>query len=56
MYGKVPRPGRKVGQVTLRADDPAELATRLEHVATVRGTLSYHQFVGSFVRLSMIET
>jgi 5-(carboxyamino)imidazole ribonucleotide synthase len=28
-YGKAPRPGRKVGHVTVTADDPAELETRL---------------------------
>jgi 5-(carboxyamino)imidazole ribonucleotide synthase len=25
LYGKAPRPGRKLGHVTLRADDPREL-------------------------------
>jgi 5-(carboxyamino)imidazole ribonucleotide synthase len=29
VYGKAQRPGRKVGHVTLRADSPAELRTRL---------------------------
>jgi 5-(carboxyamino)imidazole ribonucleotide synthase len=29
LYGKAPRRGRKVGHVTLRADDPATLAERL---------------------------
>jgi 5-(carboxyamino)imidazole ribonucleotide synthase len=29
LYGKAPRPGRKVGHVTVRADDPAHLAERL---------------------------
>ncbi len=29
LYGKAPRPGRKVGHVTLRADDPAVLAERV---------------------------
>ncbi len=30
LYGKSPRPGRKLGHVTLRADNPQTLATRLE--------------------------
>jgi 5-(carboxyamino)imidazole ribonucleotide synthase len=29
-YGKVVRPGRKVGHITLRSDSPATLAERLE--------------------------
>ncbi|HWQ12748.1 MAG TPA: 5-(carboxyamino)imidazole ribonucleotide synthase [Roseiflexaceae bacterium] len=29
LYGKAPRPGRKLGHVTLRADDPHTLAERL---------------------------
>ena len=29
LYGKAPRPGRKVGHVTVRADDPATLEERL---------------------------
>jgi 5-(carboxyamino)imidazole ribonucleotide synthase len=29
LYGKAPRPGRKVGHVTLRADDPAVLEARV---------------------------
>jgi 5-(carboxyamino)imidazole ribonucleotide synthase len=29
LYGKAPRPGRKLGHVTLRADTPSELDTRL---------------------------
>jgi 5-(carboxyamino)imidazole ribonucleotide synthase len=32
LYGKAPRPGRKVGHVTVRADDAAQLA---ERVATI---------------------
>jgi 5-(carboxyamino)imidazole ribonucleotide synthase len=28
LYGKAPRPGRKVGHVTVRCDDPAVLAER----------------------------
>lgn len=31
-YGKVPRPGRKVGHVTLRADNPADLEARLGRI------------------------
>ena len=29
LYGKAPRPGRKLGHITLRADTPAELRERL---------------------------
>ncbi len=29
-YGKAPRPGRKVGHITITADDPTELDTRLD--------------------------
>lgn len=36
-YGKTPRPGRKVGHVTITADDPAELESRFQ---TVLGTLN----------------
>ncbi len=32
LYGKKPRPGRKIGHVTLRADDPATLQTRLRRL------------------------
>jgi 5-(carboxyamino)imidazole ribonucleotide synthase len=32
LYGKEPRPGRKLGHVTLCADDAAQLAVRLEQV------------------------
>jgi 5-(carboxyamino)imidazole ribonucleotide synthase len=32
LYGKDPRPGRKVGHVTVRADDPQRLARSLERV------------------------
>jgi 5-(carboxyamino)imidazole ribonucleotide synthase len=35
-YAKAPRPGRKVGHVTITADDPAQLDARL---ATLRGVL-----------------
>ncbi|MGZ4795083.1 MAG: 5-(carboxyamino)imidazole ribonucleotide synthase [Acidimicrobiia bacterium] len=34
-YGKAPRPGRKVGHVTVVADDPAELESRLARLASV---------------------
>ncbi|MCX7564170.1 5-(carboxyamino)imidazole ribonucleotide synthase [Xanthomonadaceae bacterium XH05] len=36
-YGKAARTGRKVGHATLRADDPALLAERLERAASVLG-------------------
>ncbi len=29
LYGKIPRPGRKIGHITIRAADPETLATRL---------------------------
>jgi 5-(carboxyamino)imidazole ribonucleotide synthase len=34
-YGKEPRPGRKLGHVTVRADDPATLTERLLQVASL---------------------
>ncbi len=34
MYGKAPRPGRKIGHVTLTGQDPAELADRARHAAS----------------------
>ena len=34
MYGKAPRPGRKIGHVTLTGDDPAELADRARRAAS----------------------
>jgi 5-(carboxyamino)imidazole ribonucleotide synthase len=33
LYGKDPRPARKVGHVTLWAEDDAQLAARLEALA-----------------------
>jgi len=36
-YGKSPRPGRKVGHATLRADDDAALAAALERVGVALG-------------------
>ncbi|MFO1422325.1 MAG: 5-(carboxyamino)imidazole ribonucleotide synthase [Candidatus Competibacteraceae bacterium] len=36
-YGKAPRPGRKVGHLTLRADDPATLAEGLERLLPLVG-------------------
>ena len=36
MYGKAPRPGRKIGHITIRHDDPAEVArilTRVQELA-----------------------
>lgn len=35
LYGKAPRPGRKIGHVTARADSAAELATRLAEIERV---------------------
>ncbi len=29
LYGKAPRPRRKIGHITLRADDPTELEARI---------------------------
>ena len=37
LYGKSPRPGRKVGHVTVRADDPQALGRSLERVLTLVG-------------------
>ncbi len=37
-YGKAPRPGRKVGHVTVTADDPSELDARLAHLQAVLDT------------------
>ena len=34
MYGKAPRPGRKIGHVTLTGQDPAELADRARRAAS----------------------
>jgi 5-(carboxyamino)imidazole ribonucleotide synthase len=36
-YGKAARPGRKVGHVTLTADDDASLARQLGHLLAVIG-------------------
>ena len=36
-YGKEPRPGRKLGHITLRADDPQTLAERLERLERILG-------------------
>ncbi len=36
-YGKEPRPGRKLGHITLRADDPQTLAERLERLEHILG-------------------
>lgn len=35
LYGKAPRPGRKLGHVTLRADDPLTLAARLHRLRDI---------------------
>jgi 5-(carboxyamino)imidazole ribonucleotide synthase len=40
LYDKTPRPGRKLGHVTLRADDADELAQRLQQIQTVIGNES----------------
>ena len=32
LYGKKPRPNRKVGHITVRSDDPKEVATAATHV------------------------
>ena len=37
LYGKAPRPGRKVGHVTVRCDDPADLGGR---VAALEGLIA----------------
>ena len=37
LYGKEPRPGRKLGHVTLVADDHTELDERLERLLPVVG-------------------
>jgi 5-(carboxyamino)imidazole ribonucleotide synthase len=37
LYGKAPRPGRKLGHVTLIADEPATLGRRLESLREVLG-------------------
>jgi 5-(carboxyamino)imidazole ribonucleotide synthase len=37
LYGKQPRPGRKLGHVTVRADDPGSLAERLRAVWSLLG-------------------
>jgi len=36
-YGKEPRPGRKLGHITLRADNPQTLAERLERLERLLG-------------------
>jgi 5-(carboxyamino)imidazole ribonucleotide synthase len=35
LYDKAPRPGRKLGHITLRADDPENLSTRLSMLESV---------------------
>ena len=35
LYGKTPRPGRKVGHITLRADDPAQLDSAERRLAAI---------------------
>jgi 5-(carboxyamino)imidazole ribonucleotide synthase len=34
-YGKAPRPGRKVGHITITADDESDLEPRLAQLRTV---------------------
>jgi 5-(carboxyamino)imidazole ribonucleotide synthase len=36
-YGKAPRPGRKVGHITLRTDDPATLEEGLKRLLPLVG-------------------
>jgi 5-(carboxyamino)imidazole ribonucleotide synthase len=36
-YGKAPRPGRKLGHVTVTADDDEELSARLDALRQVIG-------------------
>jgi 5-(carboxyamino)imidazole ribonucleotide synthase len=36
-YGKAPRPGRKVGHATLRADSAGDLAAALQRIGTALG-------------------
>jgi 5-(carboxyamino)imidazole ribonucleotide synthase len=38
LYGKEPRPGRKVGHVTVRHDDPEVVRTTVEELRTLEGT------------------
>ena len=38
LYGKAPRPGRKLGHVTLRADDQGTLEERLDAVLAIVGS------------------
>ncbi|HLK58572.1 MAG TPA: ATP-grasp domain-containing protein, partial [Chthonomonadaceae bacterium] len=35
LYNKAPRAGRKIGHVTLRADDPVQLSAALERLQTL---------------------
>jgi len=37
LYGKAPRPGRKVGHITVRADDSDELQVRLSRIQALIG-------------------
>ena len=37
LYGKAPRPGRKLGHVTVRADDPEVVASAVEAVLGLDG-------------------
>lgn len=42
-YGKKPRPGRKVGHVTVLADDPRELEARVRQVQALIGTPAHRE-------------
>jgi 5-(carboxyamino)imidazole ribonucleotide synthase len=42
LYGKAPRPGRKVGHVTVRAENTAELAARVAALEAVTGVRGAH--------------
>ena len=37
LYGKSPRPGRKVGHITIRAENPAERTWRVRQLKSVLG-------------------
>lgn len=47
LYGKEPRPGRKVGHITLRGDDPALFATRLTELRALVRALDHDPFAAS---------
>lgn len=47
LYGKEPRPGRKVGHITLRGDDPALFAPRLTELRALVRALDHDPFAAS---------